>query len=222
MLDKFLVFYASLMFVMGLAVLFLLISAEIADKSLAMISASNRLRVTKENKIMSPNSSPAQPTKDLPAEISPDKSGRLKISTDKSTYAAAEEVKIIFENRATAKLIQKVESDLLVKSRSGLGKNFEVAFIEYHNGSDWVAMEPVKRCSEECNQPCNNQTSLNAADQETFVWDQKLLECKEGKAKKLSAPTGEYRISSGTWDEASSITRPVYSEIFKISGLSKK
>ncbi len=148
----------------------------------------------------------------------------LKITTDKNIYTTDEKIIITFENMSSYKMIQNDNAPITIKCRPNMGDNYEIAFIEHFDKGNWVAIEPVKRCSEDCNKPCPKNTQIQPKNKEFFIWDQTMQECGErsGNTKILSAPLGKYRISSATWDKKESTFIKIHSNIFQISNISKK
>jgi hypothetical protein len=198
MLNKFLVFYASLMLTMGLLILFLLISAEIADISI--------------------NLDQGKPT--ISSEVEAKPLASLLIATDKTTYTGDETIKITLENRSEDKLAQSDSSSLSVKARPDLGKNFEIAFIEQKIGNEWIAIEPVKRCASPCNLACQEKTAIEIGKKEVYVWNQEIERCNGDKTSTEKVPTGEYRVSTATSDASDQNTKMIHSNVFRISNLS--
>ncbi len=198
MLNKFLVFYASLMLTMGLLILFLLISAEIADISI--------------------NLDQGKPT--ISSEVEAKPLASLLIATDKTTYTGDETIKITLENRSEDKLAQSDSSSLSVKARPDLGKNFEIAFIEQKIGNEWIAIEPVKRCASPCNLACQEKTAIEIGKKEVYAWNQEIERCNGDKTSTEKVPTGEYRVSTATSDASDQNTKMIHSNVFRISNLS--
>ncbi len=145
----------------------------------------------------------------------------LRISTDKNVYATNEDILIIFENTGNVKMSQSDNYPITVRCRPNIGDNYELAFIEYKDGDNWIAIEPVSRCSNDCNKPCLSNTEIASKTKTSFTWSQTVLQCTDSDADIDIAPLGSYRIGSATWDKNSSSVVKIYSNIFKISNLSK-
>lgn len=146
----------------------------------------------------------------------------LKISTNKNIYLKKENVIITFENVGDNRIGQRNNSSLTTKCRSNIGRNYEMAFIEHREGNDWIAIEPVSRCSNDCNKSCSSNQEIDSKDKTSLVWAQTLLQCEKKNSSTSLAPSGSYRISSAAWDKEMLSYVMIHSDIFKISDISKK
>ena len=146
----------------------------------------------------------------------------LKISTDKDIYTNAEKILITFENLGDNRIIQDNHSTLNVKCRRDIGSNYELAFIEQKQDNDWIAIEPVKRCSDNCNVICESDKKINSKSKVSFSWGQTILRCTDNNnSSTVKAGTGIYRVSSAIWDKEESSFIKISSNTFTISNISK-
>ena len=146
----------------------------------------------------------------------------LKISTNKDVYTKAEDVLITFENLGDHQIVQDNHSTLNVKCRRDIGRNYELAFIEQKQNNDWIAIEPVKRCSDDCSIICESDKKVNFKSKVSFSWRQTILRCTDhNDASTVKANTGIYRVSSAIWNKEKSLFEKVSSNTFTISNISK-
>lgn len=202
MVKKIILFYSSIIAIIMLLLMFLLITITLVD-----ISRNGNIKIANINTLAKSKTN----------------KNNLKISTDKNIYTANENVLVTFNNFGKEKIAQNKNSSLVVKCRPDMGSNYELAFIEHKNENGWVAIEPVSRCSNDCNKACLGNHEIKAKDKTSFVWSQTVLKCtEEGKPSTSRAPLGVYRVSSATWDDSTNSFVEVYSNVFKISSISKK
>jgi len=197
MFKKIVIFYSGLMFVLMFVLMILLIVVKLED-----IDQDKNIRIANNGFIKNKEN--------------------LKISTNKNIYLEKEDVIIVFENLGNNKIAQNRNSSLVTKCRSNMGHNYELAFIEYKNNNDWVAIEPVGRCSDNCNETCSGNKEIKSKNRTLITWTQTIVQCDKEKTSISMAPSGSYRISSAAWDKNTSSYIRIHSNIFKISNISKK
>jgi hypothetical protein len=208
MFKKIAIIYSGIMFVMLFVVMMLLISVMLLD-----INSTNELKIAELS---------LDEENDISLYSNEDIKTHLIIETDKDIYTPDEAVLISLKNTGTGKIAQNSNSNLTIKSRTKMGKNYDTAFIERQNGGDWIAIEPVNRCSENCFEPCIPEKQLFPNNQESFVWEQTVVECLDDSKQVIKkAPTGTYRIVTAAWNDDTAKFEKVHSNIFQISNLSK-
>ncbi len=202
MFKKNILFYTSLIITMSFVLMVLLITKTLIDIAKYKNTQINNFALSESSNLYKNN---------------------LKISTNKNIYTSKEDVIITFENLGKKKITQRDNSSLTIKCRPDIGNNYELAFIEHKEEGKWIAIEPVNRCSKDCSEFCSSNKEIDAQAKTSFVWPQTVLQCAGERDSEVSqAPFGEYRISSATLGQDKTSFVRIYSDIFKISSISKK
>jgi len=152
------------------------------------------------------------------SEIKPVSAAKLIITTDKTEYKREEIVKIIITSSSEYPVVQQTFSSSEVKYSRYLGDNYGIGLIEKFVAGEWVAIEPVWRCSNSCFAECKSDHSIEPGKSGVFEWRQTVLNCdSQNRIEEVeSAGPGRYRISSGFWNEDERKNEVIYSNEFVI------
>jgi hypothetical protein len=144
--------------------------------------------------------------------------GPLIIQTDKNKYSQGEIVKISYSNQAFTAMAEATSTELSIESSRFLGNNYGVGLIEQYFNGQWLAIEPVWRCSLDCFSPCREDRKIPSSSMKTFYWKQTKLVCPGSgdEAITVNVDPGRYRIVSAAWDSGVNDYKMIYSNQFEI------